>query len=68
MTKERDSLRKKLDTVTTQCTKLKSDLAEEKELSKCLLQDQQKWQTKMDQLSTQMSKSKEESDVRVSDE
>ncbi|XP_018494674.1 BRCA1-associated protein [Galendromus occidentalis] len=67
VTKERDSLRKKLDTVSSQCTKLKKDLAEEKELSSCLLQDQRKWQTRMDQISSQMSKSKDESDARIRD-
>ncbi|XP_066295743.1 BRCA1-associated protein-like [Branchiostoma lanceolatum] len=67
--KERQGQDKRCQQLLTRVTKLSKDLKEEKELNKCLSQNQQQWQTRYDHLEAKMTaemeaKSKEVNELR----
>ena len=67
LTREKQSLEKKLQTSNTKLTQSHNQLVEEKELRKALQQNQTSWQLKHKQLRDELKEIKDKKDGEVTD-
>jgi BRCA1-associated protein len=67
ITKDKNSLDKKVNQLTTKLNKTQSELQEERELNKCLRENQSEWQKRLSETETQLKEFKLNKDKEISE-